>query len=91
MAIDMPLVFSFLIYALYVSEGISIIQYDYYYFFWGGGWWLFNLIRLQQILLMLESPLLTSETFLCFMLIHPLKIVSPDVPLRQIRFVVVEM
>jgi len=36
MAIDMPLVFSFLIYALYVSEGISIIQYDYYYFFGGG-------------------------------------------------------
>jgi len=56
-----------------------------------GGGWLYNLIRLQQILLMLESPLLTSETFLCFMLIHPLKIVSPDVPLRQIRFVVVEM
>jgi len=34
MAIDMPLVFIFLIYALCVAGGISIIQYDYYL---GGG------------------------------------------------------
>jgi hypothetical protein len=51
--------------------------------------WALNLVHLSWTLLVFEFPLGTSETFLCFMLIRPTKIVPPrGVALRQIHFVI---
>jgi hypothetical protein len=51
--------------------------------------WALNLFHLPWTLLVYEYPLGTSETVLCFMLVHPIKIVPPaGAQLPQIRFVI---
>jgi hypothetical protein len=51
--------------------------------------WALNLVHLRWTLLVYEFPLGTSETFLCFMLVHPIQTVPPaGVQLPQIQFVI---
>jgi hypothetical protein len=64
---------------------IIIIYYiNIYCFFWAQ-----NLVSLLWTLLVYEYPLGTSETFLCFMPVHPIQIVPPaGVQLPQIQFII---
>jgi hypothetical protein len=71
MVIVMLILFMYLIYVLYMREDISLMQFLFLMFFWA-----LNLVYLPWTLLVYEYPLGTSETFLCFMLVHPINIVT---------------
>jgi hypothetical protein len=63
---------------------IIIMQFLSLMFFWA-----LNLVHLPRTLLVFDFPLGISETFLCFMWVHPVQIVPPaGVPLRQIQFII---
>jgi hypothetical protein len=84
MAIFTLTIFKYLIYVLYMREGINLKKLLSFIFFWA-----LNLVHLPWTLLAFEFTLGISETFLCFVLIRPTKIVPPPgVPLRQIQFVI---
>ena len=56
----------------------------------GGRWCVLDPVHLPWKLLAYDFELGTSKTFLCFMLVHPSKRVSPPgVPLCQIQFIVI--
>jgi hypothetical protein len=83
MAIVMLMLFKYLIYVLYMTEDINLIQFLSLFF------WALNLVHLQWTLLVYEFPLGTSKTFLCFMSVPPIQIVPPaGVQLPQIQFVI---
>jgi hypothetical protein len=79
------MLFKYLIYVLYMTEDINLMQFLLLMFFWAP-----NLVHLPWTLLVYEFPLGTSEIFLCFMSAHPIQIVSPaGVQLRQIQLDVI--
>jgi hypothetical protein len=83
MVIVMLMFFKYLIYVLYMTEDINLMQFLSLMFFCA-----LHFVHLPRTLLVYEYPLGTSETFLCFMLAHIIKIVPPaGVQLRQIQFV----
>ena len=84
MVIIMLMLFKYSIYVLYMTEDINLMQFLSLMFFWA-----LNLVHLPWTLLVYEFPLGTSETFLCFMLVHPIKIVPPaGVELPQTQFII---
>jgi hypothetical protein len=81
--IVMLMLFKYLIYVLNMREDINLMHFLLLFF------WALNLLHLPWTLLFYEYPLGTSETFLCFMLVHPIKTVPPaGVQLQQIQFVI---
>jgi hypothetical protein len=79
----MLMLFKYLIYVLYMTEDINLMQFLSLLF------WAQNPVRLPRTLLVYEYPLGTSETFLCFMSVHPIKIAPPvGVQLPQIQFLI---
>jgi hypothetical protein len=62
----------YLIYVLYMTEDINLMQFLSLIFYW-----VLNPVHLPWTLLVYEFPLGTSETFICFMSVHPIKIVPP--------------
>jgi hypothetical protein len=72
MVIVTLMLFKYLIYVLYMTEEINLMQYLSLMFYW-----VLNPVHLPWTLLVYEFPLGTSETFLCFMLVHFIKIVPP--------------
>lgn len=74
-----------------MREGTNLPQFCF--FFWGGGGVL-NVVQFPWKLgqMLVKCPLGTSETSLCFMLVHPTQSVpSLGVPLRQIQSVAMLM
>ena len=87
MATVMLLLFKCLMYALHMREDIKLTQFLLLMFPC-----VINLVHLPRTLLVLEFLRGTSETFLCFMLVHPSKtVLPPSVPLLQCHFVVILM
>jgi hypothetical protein len=78
------MLFKYLIYVLYMTEDINLMQFLSLMFYWA-----LNLVHLPWTFLVYEYPLGTFETFLCFVLVHPIKIAPPvGVQLPQIQFVI---
>jgi hypothetical protein len=84
MVIIMLMLFKDLIYVLYMREDINFMQFLLLMIFWA-----LNLVHLPWTLFVYENTLGTSETFLCFMLVLPIKIVPPaGLQLPQIQFII---
>jgi hypothetical protein len=66
------IVIKYLIYVLYMTEDINLMQLLSLMFYW-----VLNPVHLPWTLLVYEFSLGTSETFLCFMSVRPIKIVPP--------------
>jgi hypothetical protein len=83
MAIVTPMFAIFYIYALWVTEDINLAKFFLIMYFF------LNHVHIPWTLFVYEVQFGISETFPCFMLVHPSKTVpSPGVPLRQIQVVV---
>jgi hypothetical protein len=84
MVIVMLMLFKYLIYVIYTREDINLMQFLLLTFFLGS-----KFVYLPWAVLVYEYPLGTSETFVCFVLVFPIKIVPPaGVQLPQIQFII---
>jgi hypothetical protein len=71
MVIVTLMLFKYLIYVLYMTEDINLMQFLSMFYY------VLNPVHLPWALLVYEFPLGTSETFLCFMSAHVIKTVPP--------------
>lgn len=82
-AIFMPVLFTFFIYALFMREYINLTEILLLFSFWK---------VVHVALWVFELPVWTCENFLYFVLVHPLKaVVQSGVPLRLLQMVVIQI